>query len=117
MLTLAGVGVVGLLVVGVAVGALAAVTADQRTSSAPDVDWAFERVNETHVQVSHAGGDPALGSELIVSVDGRVRPTGWSGTVAEGDVTTIPAAGGQVVRVYWVDEGDRVRTQLEKWRA
>lgn len=117
LLTLAGVGAVGLLVAGLSVAGLAAVTADDRESGAPEAEWRLERVNDTHVRISHAGGDPVAPSELIVSVDGRRRHADWGGTVTEGRAATVTAYEGQVVRLYWVPEEKRVRTQLKRWRV
>lgn len=117
LLTLAGVGLVGLLVTALSVAGLAAMTADDRGGGAPDAEWSFERVNESHVRVSHAGGDPVAGPELVVSVDGYRRNADWNGVVEEGDAVTVKASGGQVVRVYWVGQEQRVRTQLARWRA
>lgn len=117
LLTLAGVGAVGLVVVGLSVAGLAAITADDRGDGAPDAEWSFERVNDSHVRVAHAGGDPVEPAELIVSVDGYRQNIAWDGAVTEGDGATLRVSDGQVLRVYWVGTDQRVRTQLAQWRA
>jgi len=117
LLTLAGVGVVGLVVVGLSVAGLAAVTADERGGGAPDAEWSFERVNDSHVRIAHAGGDPVEPAELIISVDGYRQNVEWGGAVTEGDAVTVRVSDGQVVRVYWTGTDQRVRTQLAQWRA
>ncbi|MFB6219511.1 MAG: hypothetical protein ABEH77_10130 [Halobacteriaceae archaeon] len=116
LLTLAGAGLVAFLAVGVGVGALAAVTADERGGNVPEAEWELERVNGSHVRITHAGGDPVPADDLVVRVEGYPRETGWSGVVEEGDATTVEASEGQTVKLKWTG-GGRVEDTLASWRV
>lgn len=110
----------GLLVVAV-IGSLALlvlVGMDAPASPAgPETDWTLERINDTHVRIVHAGGDPVDASELKATVDGRARPVSWSGRITEGDAGVVRARSGaqRLVRLYWVG-GRADRELLERWR-
>lgn len=71
----------------------------------PDANWTVERINDSHVRVTHAGGDPVRVENLHVTVDGLERATNFSDPVAPGDTTVVPASDGSMVRVIW--EGGR----------
>lgn len=119
LLTVGGAAIVGFLVVGLVVGALAAATAPQRGADVPDAEWSLDRVNETHVRIVHAGGEAVPASELLVAVESYERQPAWTGSVSEGDATVVQAAADQTVRVYWLrpDSARNVRDQLAQWQA
>lgn len=103
------------------IGALAVAfveTPGGEATSGPPTEWSLERVNDTHVRITHEGGDPVAADQLVVSVDGNDRRVTWEGTVAEGDSGVVRAGAGPdlLVRLYWItDRGERVR--LDDWRV
>ena len=117
LLTAGGVAIVAFLLMGLVVGALAAATAPERGTDIPDAEWSFERINDTHVRITHEGGDPVAARNLLVAVESYERRTAWEGAVDRGDATVVEAASGQVVRVYWIGSGSKVRDQLARWQG
>lgn len=82
----------------------------------PPTEWTAERVNETHVRITHAGGEAVPASRLVVGVGGYDRRVSWSGTISEGDSGVVRAGPNKVVQLYWITEqGERVR--LDDWRT
>lgn len=82
----------------------------------PPTEWTLDRVNDTHVRIVHAGGEPVAADRLVVSVDGYDRRVTWEGTVSEGDAGIVRAGPDLLVRLYWITEqGERVR--LDDWRT
>lgn len=74
LLDLFGVVLVVFIIVSVGILVLAAMNApSQQSANEPNVNWTLQRINATHVQISHDGGDPVSSSELIVTVDGIER--------------------------------------------
>ena len=107
MLNVVGAVLVLALVAGVAVVALNFAGGGSETG-APDTDWTVERINDTAVQVTHAGGEPVRVDEIRVTVDSVSRATDWGDPVAEGDNTLVQASDGSLVRVVWNGgRGDR----------
>lgn len=90
--------VVGLLVAG---GVVALNFDPPATEEPPAANWTIERVDDTHVRVTHAGGDPVPTDELRVTVDSIRRSTDWSDPVTVGESTVIDASTGTNVRVVW----------------
>lgn len=82
---------------------------------APDADWTVERVNASHVRVTHAGGEAVPADELRVTVDSLRRATDWPDPVTESDSVAVPAAEGTLVRVVYLGgRGDRVVLASER---
>lgn len=76
----------------------------------PDADWTIERVNDTHVRVTHAGGDPVRTENLHVTVDGLERKTDFTDPVAPEDSTVVLASNRSFVRVAW--EGSQTQREI-----
>jgi len=75
---------------------------------APDTDWTIERVNDTHVRVTHAGGESVRTDELRVTADSVRRAANWTDPVSDGESAVISASDGSLVRVVWNGgRGDR----------
>jgi hypothetical protein len=68
---------------------------------APEANWTVERVNDTHVAVTHAGGQPIRTGNLHVTVDGLERDTNFTDPVTLDQRTGVAACEGSVVRAYW----------------
>lgn len=103
LLNLAGAGL-ALFVLGtiVLVGFLVATgQPPSEGEPVPEVNWTVERVNDSHVRVTHAGGPPVDARNLTVTVDGAERSTGWSGQVVQGRSATLSAERDAVVRVFY----------------
>jgi len=83
------------------------------TPSEPDANWTTERLNDTHVQIAHTGGDAVPSGDLAITVDGDERPVPWSGEVARGDVTLLRVDTGASVTLYWT--GGSGRVTLGEW--
>lgn len=74
----------------------------------PDVEWSVERVNATHVQIAHGGGDTMYADELSITIDGRDRPTPFDGAIRPNDTATVVASTGAEVRLHWLGgDGER----------
>jgi hypothetical protein len=111
-----GVGLLVLIVLGLAITALAASTADDRSGGAPDTEFRFETVNESHVQVVYAGGESVDPSALVVSVDGVQRQVSWGAELGAGDRVVVPVRSGSLIRIYY-DPGRGDRKQLAQYRV
>lgn len=81
----------------------------------PDAEWTAARVNATHVQIGHAGGDPVDSEDLLVTAGGEERSATWSGRLSRGDVGLVPADDGETVTLYWTGGSAGNRTQLGTW--
>jgi len=109
------IGLTLLLMVGALAVAFVEVPGSEATSG-PPTEWSVERVNDTHLRITHAGGEPVPTDSLVVSVDGNDRRVTWDGTVSEGDSGVVRARADTLVRLYWITErGERVR--LDDWRV
>jgi len=117
LLTVAGVALVGFVLAGLVVGALAAATAPERATDTPDADWTLERVNDTHVRVVHAGGEAVPAEEMVVRVEGYQRRAEWRGPLTEGDAATVEASAGQLVVLKWTGGSRDVEDELRRWRV
>lgn len=113
-LVLVGVAIVVAIVLIVYAGMT--IPALNRSDDVPDAEWRLERVNETHVRISHAGGEPVDTEYLAVSVNGRRRSVSWSGTLVNGTGGVVQAKPDRVVRLYWT-EGHDNRDLLSMWRS
>ena len=87
--------VAGLVVVGLNIAGGAA------DGEAPEVNWTVERVNDTAVRITHAGGDPVRAERLTVRVESYRRATDWADPVAENETTVVQASEGSTVRIVW----------------
>jgi hypothetical protein len=102
------VGIVGVVLAGM--GGPSTDVAD-----APDAEWTLDRVNDSHVRITHRGGDAVPAADLVVTVDGVRRRVSWDGLVAEGDAGTVRAGQGMIVDLYWTnDVGERI--ELRSWQ-
>jgi hypothetical protein len=115
LLNLFGVAIALFIVVGV-VGVVVAGLGGPSTDAAdaPDSNWSLERLNDSHVQLSHRGGDPVPAEDLVVTADGVRRRVSWSGVVTAGESGVVRADRGVVVQLYWTTAtGERVK--LRTW--
>ncbi|WP_123539337.1 hypothetical protein [Halosimplex salinum] len=107
MLNLVGAGLVAALLVGLLVVGLN-FAGGASENEAPDVEWSVERINDTAVRVSHAGGEPVRAEEVRVTVDSVAGQTDWPDPITEGDSAVVQASEGSLVRVVWNGgRGDR----------
>jgi FlaG/FlaF family flagellin (archaellin) len=110
------IGVVLVVALVVAVGVLAINFDPPADDPAPSANWTVERVNATHVEVTHDGGDPIPTDELRVTVDSVRRSTDWPDPVVPGASAVVDASESARVRVVWVG-GRGNRAVLESWRV
>ena len=115
LLNLFGVVLALFLVVGVVGVVLAGIGGQtEDLDSAPEVDWSLERLNDSHVRLTHGGGPAVPASDLVVTVDGVRRRVSWTGLVTDGDSGTVRADPGMLVQLYWTTErGERIK--LREW--
>lgn len=109
-------GAVILLLLVVSVWTLVVATPEvAETPEAPPSNWTIERVNDTHMTISHEEGEPVDKDNLTVVVEDYPRPTEWSGSddgfVREGDSTTVQVSNDQDVALYWTGV-DTVRREV-----
>lgn len=116
MLNAIGVVLVLVLLGGVVLVVVTAVSPPESTTGAPDANWTLERVNQTHVKIAHAGGEPVSASELLVTVGGDRRVVTVEGVVAEGDAFIVAAEEGAYVQLYWTG-GEGGADPLATWQA
>ena len=115
LLTLFGVAVALFIVVGL-VGVVVAGLSGPSTdvTEAPDSDWSLERLNDSHVRITHQGGEAVPATDLVVTADGVRRRVSWSGVVSNGDAGVVRADRGVLVQLYWTsDTGERVK--IRSW--
>ena len=80
----------------------------------PQASWTLDRVNATHVRITHAGGEPVSTTNLSVTVNGARRSLTWAGTFTESDTGLVAARPNAEVQLYWIGgRGDRVL--LKRW--
>lgn len=115
ILDIVAVGLALAVVAAVGTVVLAAVSAPGAGPSPPDANWTAERVNESHVRVAHAGGEPVEREHLAVAVNGTERAVPWPDVIVEGDRGVVRASEGSVVELYWSTEHSR-RTRIASWR-
>jgi hypothetical protein len=117
LLNLFGVALALFLVAGLVAVVLAGIGGPtEDADAAPDAEWSFDRVNDSHVRLVHRGGDPVPASDLVVTVDGVRRRVSWDGVVREGESGVVRAESDVLVQLYWTtDRGERVK--LREWTA
>lgn len=116
LLTWVGIGLVLFIAFQLVVVALVFLNPPNGGAATPDSSWRVERVNETHVRLTHAGGDPIAPTNLTVTVNGYERHVAWPTPVNEGSGTTVSAEPGGVIRLYWTG-GEGNRDLLGQWRV
>lgn len=82
---------------------------------APDANWSAARLNATHVQVGHVGGESVDAADLVVTVGGEERPVTWNGTVDRGQTGVVRGANGTEVTLYWTGDPRADRMELDSW--
>lgn len=81
----------------------------------PDADWNVSRINATHVQLYHEGGEAVDASVLELTVDGEARSPPWEGQVQRGDVGLVRAEDGSQVVLYWTGDDRVERLEVGNW--
>lgn len=94
---------------------LGATSVGEQSTAPPETDWTLTSINESHVRVSHAGGEPVRTDRLTVAVDGQPRRVRWSATtLVDGEGGVVRASEGTRVTLVWArSESDR--RVLERW--
>lgn len=116
ILTLVGIGLAVAIALAIGVLLLAATSAPSRQPDVPTAEWSLDRVNDTHVRITHTGGDAIEGTHLVVSVDGYERAVNWPPRVVEGDAVVVRAPPGRLVRLYWDGDDRGDRRLLGRWQ-
>ncbi|PSQ43836.1 hypothetical protein BRD17_05340 [Halobacteriales archaeon SW_7_68_16] len=104
------VGIALVLALVAALGVVALNFNPPESETVPEANWTIERLNDSHVRVTHAGGDPVRTENLYVTVDSIERRTGYQDPVTPGVNATVPASTGSMVRVVW--NGGRGERQI-----
>jgi hypothetical protein len=117
ILNLAGLALVGFLVIAVGVFVLAGgfAQSDASDRTAPRANWSTERVNDTHVRLVHAGGDPIQADDLIVVVGSTDRGIRKTERLVVGESITVAAPRNEKVVLYWKGEEYGRRVKLGSW--
>lgn len=115
ILTLVGIGLVLFLLSAIGVVVLAAM-AGPMGAEPPNAQWRLERMNDSVVRITHAGGETVAASELVVTVDGFERDITWSGRIEPGDAGRLQATESSSIHLYW-DGGRGDRVSLATWRV
>lgn len=116
LLNLIGVVLVLFLVLSVATLVLAAMSEQQQSAETPDVDWNLQRMNESYVRITHAGGEPVQAGKLSVTVDGTPRRPKWTAiTLTEGEYGVVRADENATVILLW-QRSEAEREVLQQWQ-
>ena len=114
MLHLVGAAIVLAVVGGVVVVGLN-IAGGPPDTDAPDANWTVERINETAIRITHAGGDPVRTDELTVRVESYRRATDWTDPVTRNESTVVQASEGSTLRIFWSPgRGDDVIMHSER---
>jgi len=114
MLNLVGAAIVVAVVGGLVVVGLN-IAGGGGNTAAPEVNWTVERVDDTAVRITHAGGEPVRTDDLTVRVESYRRATDWSDPVTESDSTVVQASEGSLLRIVWSPgRGDDVIMHSER---
>jgi len=116
ILTVVGVVLVVALVAALGIAVLAATSAPARESSPPDANWTLDRVNDSHVRITHDGGEPVPAAELVVMANRYERDVSWTGLVGPSDSGVVRVGEQQKVRLIW-DGGRAEQRQLAAWEV
>lgn len=81
----------------------------------PDADFSPARINATHVQLGHVGGESLEAADLVVTVDSETRAATWTGEVERGDVGVVRATNGSQVALYWTGDDRVERLEVGNW--
>lgn len=115
LLDLFGVALVLAIVGALVLLGLGASSVGEDPTPAPEVDWTLARVNESHVRLSHAGGEPVRADHLTVAVDGQPRRVRWSAsTLVDGESGLVLASEGTRLTLVW-EPSETDRRVLERW--
>lgn len=109
-----GVGI-AVVIVAVAVGLLVVgpLSGSAGGATAPDANWQVSRVNDTHVQLAHVGGESVRAENLALSVNGTERDPGWPDTVEQGEVVLVEADRPARLTLQWT--GGEEAERLDQW--
>lgn len=77
LITLILVGLVLLILVMLGALIITAQYVQEESGADPDTEWELTRINESYVQIVHAGGEPVSASSLSVTVDGVPADAAW----------------------------------------
>jgi len=115
-LTLVGLGLAVLLVVGTATLVMSATSVGSDAAERPTADWTLTKLNDSYVRVEHAGGEPVRADRLGVNAEGLARPVTWSNEVLVGGSTGIIHVGSKGrVALLW-ERSESQRALLGQWR-
>jgi FlaG/FlaF family flagellin (archaellin) len=115
LLNLFGIVLVLALVGSLALVAIAATSVQQQSTTAPEADWTLTRINESHVRISHAGGDPVRTDRLSVAVDGTPHQLHWSATMLTEEEYGIVRAGEHTTVTLLWQRSEADRKMLKRW--
>jgi hypothetical protein len=117
ILDLVGIAFAAFFVIAVAVFLLAAGFAVGGGDGVepPQANWTAERINDTHIRITHVGGEPVQANDLIAVVGKTERAIRYDRTLVNGASITVAAPTTERVVLYW-NPGETVRRkQLASW--
>lgn len=115
LLDLFGVALVVAIVGAFALLGFGFASIGEESTAPPEADWTLTRINESHVRVSHAGGEPVRTDRLTVAVGGQPRRVEWSATtLVEGEGGVLRAGEGTRLTLVW-ERSEADRRVLERW--
>lgn len=99
-----GVVLAILVVAGIGLAVFGALDiANEGPGATPSVNFTADRINDTHVEIVHDGGDVIRGDEIVFTLNGgdRLAASPFPPSVREGDSAVLRADPGDTVRVHW----------------
>lgn len=116
LLNILGIMLVLFLILAFAVLILGAMSAEQRSDEIPNAEWELQQVNESHVRITHTGGDPVQTGKISVTVNGIPRYPQWTATtLTEGKYGVVFVGDGETVTLLW-QHSESERDVLQRWR-
>ena len=115
LLRLAGIGLVAGILIAFGVMAAAFAAGPSGDPGVANTTWQLDRVNDPHVRIVLAEGEPVRGEDLVVTVDSYERQASPPRVVAENDSFLVEYRSNQVLRLYH-DPGRGDSTLLGAWR-
>lgn len=79
-----------------------------------DGNWSAQRVNDSHVQLTHTGNDTVNGTKMIVRIDQETKNPTWGETITPNESVVIQANSGSRVELFWRTGQNSTRV-VKRW--
>ena len=116
LLNLIGIILILSVIISIVIIILATISVQERSADVPDVNWESQQINESHIRITHAGGEPVNADKISITVDGTPRQPQWTAiTLAKGEYGIVRVGEGNRVTLLW-RHSERDRDVLKQWQ-